>query len=244
MKAIIAVTLLLACTYGLQITGEDGLIKFEMDTHQGSPVGLVMKGHVDPNNELNNKIETFLKLANTYVPLLESVNNQNNNLKWTNSWSFNIGIGTITFSGTFDIVVGWKVNLNGGADNSTQLDVDYIPFVWGWANGLLQGDTIPAKGWYNATLWFARAYAPIGLDIKSTGQVCYAGSAFVWPVQLETTINSALKGCYSEIIDEVLAGEPIYLTCNYTAPFSQPHINYNFTKEIPEQNFLPSGCLF
>lgn len=242
MKAIIAVTLLLACTYGLQITGEDGLIKFEMDAHQGSPVGLVMKGHVDPTNELNNKIETFLKLANTYVPLLESVNNQNNNLRWTDTWSFNIGIGTITFSGTFDIVVGWRVNLDNATDTDTQqLNVDYIPFVWGWANGLLQGDTIPAQGWYNATLWFARAYAPIGLDITAN-DVCYSGSASVLPVQLETTINSALKGCYSEIIDEVLAGEPIYLTCNYTAPFSQPHINLNFTNDYNNQ-FLNKDCI-
>ena len=52
------------------------------------------------------------------------------------------------------VVVGWKVFVNSNDVNQTSdhLDVTYAPFAWGWTNGLLQGNTYPAIGFYNSTL--------------------------------------------------------------------------------------------
>lgn len=79
---IIALAVLLAVACALELKGENGLVKFEYDPMDNELFGMVMKGEIDPKNELNNKISTFLKLANYYVPILESINSEANNLKW------------------------------------------------------------------------------------------------------------------------------------------------------------------
>ena len=51
-----ALALLLAIACTLDIKGEEGLVKFEYDPMNNELFGLVMKGQIDPKNELNNKI--------------------------------------------------------------------------------------------------------------------------------------------------------------------------------------------
>lgn len=53
---IIALAVLLACACAFELKGEDGLVKFEYDPMDNELFGMVMKGHIDPKNELNNKI--------------------------------------------------------------------------------------------------------------------------------------------------------------------------------------------
>jgi len=236
MKTIIAVALLFACASAFSIKGDEGLVKFELNAHEESPIGLVMKGHIDPKDETNNKIETFVKLASAYIPILESVKNENNNLKWTNNWHFNVGIGSISLHWNFEIIVGWKVRVNSNDLNMTSdhLNVAYVPFISGFTNAGLQGDTYPARGYYNATLWFARAYTVIALQIFSSGNVCFEGTGYLWPVQLTSALSSALKGCKAEILDEVFNGIPIVFGCNYTEPFVTPHLDISFTQNFTE----------
>lgn len=237
MKTIIAVALLFACASAFSIKGDEGLVKFELNAHQDSPIGLVMKGHIDPKDETNNKIETFLKLASTYIPILESVQNENNNLKWTNTWHLSLGgLGSISLHWNFEVIVGWKVRVNSNDLNMTSdhLNVAYIPFISGFTNGGLQGDTSPARGYYNATLWFARAYTIISLQVFSSGNVCFEGTGYLWPVQLTSAISSALKECKSEILDEVFNGIPIVFGCDYTLPFVTPHLDISFTQNFTE----------
>jgi hypothetical protein len=110
---IIALALLLAFAFALNMKGGDGLINFEFDPSEEDTFSLVLKGSIDPKNELNNKISTFLKLADYYIPVLESINNEANNLKWIGAWQFNLGpLGTVGFVGSFNLVVGWNVALN------------------------------------------------------------------------------------------------------------------------------------
>ena len=235
MKTIIAVALLFACASAFSLKGEEGLIKFELNAHEESPIGLVMKGHIDPKDETNNKIETFVKLASTYIPILESIKSENNNLQWTNTWTFSLGsFGSISIHGNFEIIVGWKVRVNSNDINMTSdhLNVAYIPFITGFTNAGVQGDTAPARGFYNATLWFARAYTVISLQIFNTGNVCFEGTGFLWPVQLTSTLSSSLKACQTEILDEVFNGIPIVFGCNYTAPFVTPHLDLSFTQNF------------
>lgn len=56
MKSIIAIALLLAAASALNLQGGDKTIDFEFDPTEDSLFGLVMKGSIDPKNELNNKI--------------------------------------------------------------------------------------------------------------------------------------------------------------------------------------------
>jgi hypothetical protein len=53
---IIAIACLLAFAVALNLHGEDGLVKFEFDPTENEMFGVVMKGQIDPKNELNNKI--------------------------------------------------------------------------------------------------------------------------------------------------------------------------------------------
>lgn len=235
MKTIIAVALLFACASAFSLKGEEGLVKFELDANKDSPVGLVMKGHIDPKDETNNKIETFVKLASAYIPILESIKNENNNLQYIFTETISLGsFGSITLHGNFEIIVGWKVQVNSNDLNMTSdhLNVAYIPFITGFTNAGLQGDTYPARGYYNATLWFARAYTVISLQIFNTGNVCFEGTGFLWPVQLTSAISSSLKACQAEILDEVFNGIPIVFGCNYTAPFVTPHLDISFTQNF------------
>ena len=112
---------------------------------------------------------------------------------------------------------------------SNFLDVAYVPFVWGWTNGMVSGTTYPANGFYNATLYFARAYVTIGLEIYSNGNVCFDGAGHLWPVQLESGLSAALRECKAEILTDIIDGTPIYLGCNYTLPLVLNHLNVSFT---------------
>lgn len=116
-----------------------------------------MKGQIDPKNEVNNKIETFLRLADYYIPILESINNQANNLKWTYTTSFGVGPFTFSVWADFNLVVGWEVWLKSGTSqlNGTVFNVVYAPFAWGWADSYNQlSSTVLGQGWYNGTVWY------------------------------------------------------------------------------------------
>ena len=235
MKSIIALTLIIALGSCLNLSAGKGTVDFEFDPMDNSLFGLVMKGSIDPKNELNNKISTFLKLANTYIPVLESLNNEGNNLKWWGSWLFDLGpLGTIGVTGSFNLVVGWNVYVNSSMDPTlgTYLDVTYVPFAWGWTDANLTLSNYLAMGVYNATLYYARTYVAISLNIFQGGQVCYMGNAYFWPVQLVTNLSSSLVSCQDEIIANVLAQTPITFMCNASVPFNMTHLNISFTQNM------------
>lgn len=233
MKVILAAALLMACATALSLTGEDGLVKFDFDSNEDSYLGLVMKGQIDPKDDTNNKIETFLKLANYYVPILDSVKGQDNSLKWWRTWNIDLpaGLGSMWFNGTFELVAGWSVYTNENQLNMTAdyLDIAYVPFVWGWASGELTGNTSPWIGEFNATLWYVRAYTVINLEVHNTGSVCFQGSGHLWPIQLDGFLQSSLKSCYAEILTEIIEGVPITLGCSYSSPIYVPVLNSTFT---------------
>jgi len=181
---IIALALLLAFAFALNLKGGEGLINFDFDPAEEEMFGIVMKGSIDPKNELNNKISTFLKLADYYVPILESINNEANNLKWIGNWQFNLGpLGTVGFIGSFNLIVGWNVALNQSSGAlGTYLDVQYIPFAWGWADGNITVNNYLALGQYNSTLYYTRSYAIIDLQIYEGSEICFTGNAYYWPI--------------------------------------------------------------
>ena len=246
MKIIVLVAAVLALGFAFELNNKDGLVHFEQDTNKDSPVGIVMKGHVDPKNEMNNKIGAFLKLASYYVPLLESVNQKEaTNLGWTKDFRVHVGnLIDITVTGEFMVCAGWKVYLNSNALNQTSdhLEATYAPYVWGWANGFVQGTTYPANGYYNATLYFVRTYASIGLKIYDNGQICFGGSGHFWPVQLESSLSAAYKQCAAEIFTDVINGNPITLGCTLSPACNMTHLNISFTQNYT-QTVIDDKCI-
>ncbi len=191
-----------------------------------------MKGQIDPKNEINNKIETFIRLANYYIPVLESINNEANNLKWSYVTSFGLGPFTFNVWADFNLVVGWNVMLNSGTDpiNGTVFNVAYTPFAWGWADSYNQlASNSFAAGWYNGTLWYSRNYLNITLQIYGDGDVCFTGVANSWPVQFMTNLTASLQSCQTEILGQIINKVPISLACNFSVPFNMTHLNYSLT---------------
>lgn len=246
MKIIVALACLLALGAAFELTHNDGLVHFEQDANKDSPIGLVMKGFVDPKDETNNKITAFLKLASHYIPILENMNSkEGTNLGWTRAFNINLGsLANVQVTGTFMVCAGWKVYLNANNLNQTtdHLEATYAPYVWGWANGFFTGTTYPANGYYNATLWFSRAYALISLQIYESGQICFQGSGHFWPVQLESSLSASWRQCSAEIISDVIYGNPITLNCTQSIPCNQTHLNVSFTQNYT-QSVIDQKCI-
>ena len=234
MKSMIAIACLLAFATALSIKGGEKTIDFEFDPTHDSLFGMVMKGSIDPKDEQNNKISTFLKLANTYIPILESMNNKDNNLKWVYTNSFTLGpLGTIGFSGSFNLVVGWNVYVNSSSSTQGQyLEVAYVPFAWGWSDANLTVNNYLAVGMYNTTVYYTRSYVIVELEIYQSGEVCFSGNAYFWPVQLVSNLSSSLVSCQDEIIQNIVNYQPIALMCNASTPFNMTHLNISFTQNM------------
>jgi hypothetical protein len=245
MKIVLAFACLAALTMAFDLTHKDGLVHFEQDANMDSPIGFAMRGQIDPANEKNNKITTFLKLASHYIPILETMNEKKSNLEWGRTFNINLGgLGSVSVTGYFMVCSGWKVYLteNTFAQTTDHLEVAYAPYVWGWANAYLDGDAWLAKGFYNATLFFSRAYALISLQINDNGSVCFSGSGNFWPVTLESTMSVALLGGVDEILSNIIYGQPLGFTYNYTAPLNISHLNISFTQNYT-QNIIDQKCI-
>ena len=240
MKIVLFALLVAACLAGgLNTMEQNGQIKFSMDVHENSPVGLFLDGIIDPRQESNNKIQTFVKLANQYIPILESLANVDNGLEWHRTWHITILGVDVYVNYYFQLYVGWRVQP--GTYSESSYEVTYTPFVWGTTWGNATGQTWPAMGTVNATLAYAHAYAPIGVTLYREGKICFGGRYTVEPVNLYTHVDAALKGCEAEIIDEIINGTPIHLGCNYTAPENFTLFNVNFTDPFTG-DLIPETC--
>jgi len=72
MKIVIAIAMIVAlaaCT--VQYEEKDAQIHYDYDSNREGLFGFVMKGLVDPINDQENKISTFLRLANEVIPLID-----------------------------------------------------------------------------------------------------------------------------------------------------------------------------
>lgn len=113
MKSIVAIAFLVAFATAVSIKAGEKTIDFEINPAGDSIFGMVLKGSIDPKNELNNKISTFLKLANTYIPVLESMNNQDNKLRFNWCYNQNLGpLGSVYLCTSANLVIGWNVYIN------------------------------------------------------------------------------------------------------------------------------------
>lgn len=243
MKSIIFFALVLAVVLcsPLKTYHEDGLVKFDLDVYQDAPVGLFMSGQIHPKDESLNKIQAFLKLANEYIPILESLAGQTNELKWERTWHYQIAGINLDVYGYFQLYVGWRVNP--GGYTTDRFDVTYTPFVWGGTYGRVNGTTWPAVGSTEVGLQYVLAYAPISLTLYKAGKVCFKGSYGVEPIHMRQHLFAALNECHDEILDDLIDGHTIFdWKCNFTNPVNITIWNVNFTDPI-HGDFIGETCI-
>ena len=237
--ALIAVILTAAVVAGFSGREENGQIKFEMDVHKESPVGLYVSGLLDPRAETNNKIQAFLKLANQYIPILQSIANKDNSLSYEYNYRISLPGITIDVNVYLQLLVGWKVNP--GTYSASFYEVTYTPFVYGYTIARFNGTSWPAFGMTKSGLVFADATAPIGVTLYTERKICFGGRYLVNPVRLQTDVFAALNACEGEIIDKILNQQPITLGCNYTNPVNFTLIQKNFTSTYAG-DLIPQMC--
>ena len=86
MISAIFITLILATalTAPTTVEYEDGLVKYNMDTNEDSPIGLQLSGVLDVHNEDKaTKISAFLRIFKELIPLVESLEKETA-LEYTN----------------------------------------------------------------------------------------------------------------------------------------------------------------
>jgi hypothetical protein len=72
MKIFIAIALCVAlATATVNYQEKDSQIHFDYDSHKDGLFGFLMTGVVDTVNDQENKVSTFLKLANEIIPLID-----------------------------------------------------------------------------------------------------------------------------------------------------------------------------
>lgn len=70
---ILIVSILAIASASLETYQQGNGLGFELEAMKDSPVGIVMKGSIDPLSELDTKVTAFLKLAKVYIPILETM---------------------------------------------------------------------------------------------------------------------------------------------------------------------------
>lgn len=240
------VLVLLACLVALSIAAnyntyvEDKKIKFNYDVHKDLPLSLYVEGELDPRNENMNRIQAFLKLANKYIPILESLAGKQNDLKWERRWSIQFAGVNLDVYAYFQLMVGWKVNP--GNYTMGRFDVTYYPFVYGTTFGRVNGTTWLAVGSTEVGLLYVLAYTPISLQLYNSAKVCFQGSYVVEPVRLRQHLFAALTECHDEVLDDIISGHPFDWKCNLTAPVNITIWDMNFTNMITG-DFIPQTCI-
>lgn len=241
MKIILFAMLIAACMAASFIGNkETGNIDFEMDVHQDSPIGFFVKGSIDPKQDTNNKIQAFLRLANQYIPLLESIANNENSLKYTRDWHVQFAGINLDIHWWLQLIVGWRVVP--GSYSANFYEVTYTPFLHGATFGRVNGTTWPAVGSTRLGLQYVNAYAPTAVTLYREGKVCFSSRYVVDPIHLENHVFAALNACEAEIIDEIINQQPIHLGCNYTNPVNFTLFNANLTSSF-NGNIIGETCI-
>jgi hypothetical protein len=238
---LLAFVVAFGTAWNMSPSTEEKVIKFNYDLQESLPFSIYVDGQLDPRNEENNKIQAFLRLAGKYIPILESLSGKNNELKWERDWNINFLGVSLNIHGYFQLIVGWRVNPGGYTQD--RFDVTYYPFVWGGTAASTTGNATLVSGEARVWLRYAYAYAPISLQLFSSGKVCFQGSYVVEPVHLKNHLYVALQECHDEIIDEVISGHflPVW-KCNAVAPVNVTAIDVNLTDEY-KGDIIAQTCI-
>ena len=220
MKFIVVIAFLIAfvCASSLKTNFKDNSIELDLDLSKDSPIGFAMKGRVDPKNEQRNQIQTFLRLAGEYIPILAAYNSEDNNLEYFRAMYFQIGDTIeIEIQLYFQLLVGWRVEPGRTSDKG--FEVTYTPFALGSTRTSMKVTSWPGIVESGVHATYLNVSAPINLSILDLGKFCLSSTYTVRPGIVNFRFNSSLKQCEDEIIESILYGQRwLDITCSYNTP--------------------------
>ena len=226
---------MLAASFAISKNDADGLIPFSFDPNPDSPMSLLMRGTVNPNDASQNEMTTFLRLAQQLIPLAESTmsDKQDGSLKLTRYWCYG-GTGqafSFCVYGYAELYVGWKVSQVG----TSSYNLTYTPYAYLRAGGNASASSYPAEVAYGVYFSIAEVEAPINFFISQT-QVCWSAKAQKFPTALYTVFNANLLQCERSIPDQTP------WKCQRLEGTGFRHLEYAFDAGMVI-NFLPYTCI-
>ena len=198
---IVILALLICAVFAATMVEKDGSIHFEADSSPESPMGLLMKGKLNPTNEADSSVQTFFRLAEQLIPLAQTTleDNESGKLNYFRRWCFgNVGDAvSICIFANAELWVGWRV----GHDGVTGLyNVTYTPFTFFRGGVNVSASSYPAEVSYGAYISVIDIDIPINL-LLAQNQICYSGTFFMHPTGAFTSINTNLLQCERSIPD-------------------------------------------
>jgi len=152
MKIVLALTMILAlAACSVNYEEKDSQIHYDYDSNREGLFGFVMKGLVDPVNDQENKISTFLRLANEVIPLIDVAADGDDSAEQKLEYYRQYCYGTVgaaiqvcfNLNGRF--WVGWWAFQNGLTGT---YDVTYTPFAQASFGGNATVASYPAQVGY------------------------------------------------------------------------------------------------
>ena len=167
MKIVLFIALI-AVALASVVPTSDGRIKFDLDIHKNSPIGIVLQGEVNPRDDTQNKIGAFIKLASEYIPILQGIADKENSLQYDRVWEINFMGVNLELVLHFDLIIGWTAQPGTAAANF--YEVTYTPYVWGSVFGRANGTTWPVVGFTRGGVQYVHAYTPIAVTLYREGK--------------------------------------------------------------------------
>mmetsp|Transcript_1483 Transcript_1483/g.1624 ORF Transcript_1483/g.1624 Transcript_1483/m.1624 type:complete len:238 (-) Transcript_1483:43-756(-) len=233
---LIAFALLFALALSAATIGKDGSFNFEQDSNSDSPIGVFMKGRVNPRDDADTNVETFLRLAEQMIPLASSVASDKapGKLQYTRQWCFgNIGDAiSVCINANAELWVGWRVGHTG---ETGLYNVTYTPFSFLRGGFNASASSYPAEVSYGGFFSIYDIQVPINLLLAET-QICYSGTFNLYPTSAYTAINTNLLQCERSIPDRT----DWYCDRVHGAEFR--HLQFDITDGF-FSNFLPHTCI-
>ena len=233
---IVILALVLAVAFSATMMQKDGSIHFEQDSNPESPVGLFMKGKVNPRDDSDSNVETFFRLAEQLIPMAQSKlsDNEAGKLQYFRRWCFgNTGDAiSVCINANAEWWVGWRVGHVGGTG---LYNVTYTPFTFLRGGFNASASSYPAEVSYGGYFSFFDIQVPVNLLLSDT-QICYSGTFNMYPTSAYTAINTNLLQCERSIPDRT------DWACDRIQGVEFRHLEWDITDRFTLA-FLPYSCI-
>uniref|UniRef100_A0A7S3JNU9 Uncharacterized protein n=1 Tax=Euplotes harpa TaxID=151035 RepID=A0A7S3JNU9_9SPIT len=235
MKVLLLIAFMIAAATAASIAEKNGKLHFEADSNPSSPIGLLMKGLINPRNEGENNVQTFFRLAEQLIPLAESkLADKPGNYKFTRYWCYGTAGDAISvcFYMNAELWVGWRV---GQIGKTGSYNVTYTPYTLFRAGGNASASSYPAEVSYGAYFSIVDIQIPVNLLLAQT-QICYSATFAMAPTQAYTAISTNLLQCMRSVPDMTP------WSCERIKGVEFKHLSWAFTAGL-NLNLLPYTCI-